>query len=100
MIIKGGSRSNGAQLGCYLIKTGENARVKVLELPASARSVSEAVRNMERMGKATRGEKVLYHAQINPNPGKPMWKEIGFGRRTFSQRSSGWRASPASSSTT
>jgi hypothetical protein len=29
---------------------------------------------MERMGKATRGEKVLYHAQINPNPGEPMWK--------------------------
>jgi hypothetical protein len=29
---------------------------------------------MERMGKATRGEKVLYHAQINPNPGEPMWE--------------------------
>jgi len=74
MIIKGGSRSNGAQLGRYLMETGENAEVKVLELPASARSVPEAVRDMERMGKATRGEKVLYHAQINPNPGEPMWK--------------------------
>ena len=74
MIIKGGSRSNGAQLGRYLMETGENAEVNVLELPDSARSVEEAVRDMERMGKATRGEKVLYHAQINPNPGETMWK--------------------------
>lgn len=74
MIIKGGSRSNGAQLGRYLMETGENAEVNVLELPDSARSVGEAVRDMERMGKVTRGEKVLYHAQINPNPGEPMWK--------------------------
>jgi hypothetical protein len=74
MIIKGGSRSNGAQLGRYLMEKGENAEVEVLELPASARSVGEAVRDMERMGKATRGEKVLYHAQINPNPGEPMWE--------------------------
>jgi hypothetical protein len=75
MIIKGGSRSNGAQLGRYLMEKGENAEVEVLELPASARSVGEAVRDMERMGKATRGEKVLYHAQINPNPGEPMQRE-------------------------
>ena len=74
MIIKGGSRSNGAQLGRYLMETGENVEVKVLELPGSARSVPEAVRDMERMGKATRGEKVLYHAQINPNPGELMWE--------------------------
>ena len=74
MIIKGGSRSNGAQLGRYLMEKGENAEVEVLELPASARSVGEAVRDMERMGKATRGEKTLYHAQINPNPGEPMWE--------------------------
>ncbi|PQJ26719.1 hypothetical protein BSZ35_19200 [Salinibacter sp. 10B] len=74
MIIKGGSRSNGAQLGRYLMQTGENIEVKVLELPSSARSVEEAIRDMERMGKATRGEKVLYHAQINPNPGEPMWR--------------------------
>jgi hypothetical protein len=56
------------------METGENVEVKVLELPDSARSVEEAVRDMERMGKATRGEKTLYHAQINPNPGEAMWK--------------------------
>jgi len=75
MIIKGGSRSNGAQLGRYLTQQGENERVVVLEYPASSRGAREAIRDMERMGKATRGEKTLYHAQINPNPRDSMQRE-------------------------
>ena len=72
MIIQGGSRSNAGQLGRYLLNEAANDRVAVLECPASARDVPEALEDMERMGRMTRGSKTLYHAQINPAPGYDM----------------------------
>jgi hypothetical protein len=72
MIIQGGSRSNAGQLGRYLLNEAANDRVAVLEVPASARDVPEALKDMERLGQMTRGRKTLYHAQINPAPDHVM----------------------------
>lgn len=78
MIIQGGSRSNAGKLGRYLLNKAANDRVAVFEVPDSARDVPEALKDMERMGKMTCGQKTLYHAQINPAPGYVMrpldWK--------------------------
>jgi hypothetical protein len=75
MIIQGGSRSNAGQLGRYLLNEAANDRVDVLGVPDHARNLTEALRDMERMGQMTRGTKTLYHAQINPAPGYDMRPE-------------------------
>ena len=66
MIIKGGSRANAGQLSRYLENQGANDNVEVLELPAYANDLGQAIGDMERVGAMTRAKKTLYHAQVNP----------------------------------
>jgi len=73
MVIKGKTRGNGKQLGEYLIDKGQrvNDFVTVLDVRGtSARSPKDALVEMSLMGELTKGEKTLYHAQINPAIGE------------------------------
>lgn len=77
MVIKGKTRGNGKQLGEYLIDKGKkvNDFVTVLEVKGStSRNPKFALVEMSLAGELTKGEKSLYHAQINPAIGedKPM----------------------------
>lgn len=73
MVIKGKTRGNGKQLGEYLIDKGSrvNDFVTVLDVRGtSTRRPKEALIEMSLMGELTKGEKTLYHAQINPAIGE------------------------------
>lgn len=66
MIIKGKSRGNGAQLGPYLLKRGENEDLRAVEIRGlAADNVPDAVREMDALGAGARTKKSLYHASIN-----------------------------------
>lgn len=66
MIIKGKSRGNGAQLGRYLVRHGENEIIRVVEIRGlSATDVPSAVLEMDALAAGARTEKGLYHAHIN-----------------------------------
>jgi Relaxase/Mobilisation nuclease domain len=66
VIIKGGARGDGAQLGRYLVTPGQNERVEVIEVRGTcAQDVPGAVREMDAVSLCTRCTKPLYHASIN-----------------------------------
>jgi hypothetical protein len=66
VIIKGGARGNGAQLGRYLVTPGKNERIEVIEVRGTvADDVPEAVREMDAVALCTRSSKGLYHATVN-----------------------------------
>ena len=66
MIIKGGARGNGAQLGRYLVTPGQNERIAVIEVRGTvAGDVPGAVREMDAVSLCTRCTKPLYHASVN-----------------------------------
>jgi hypothetical protein len=66
VIIKGGARGNGAQLGRYLVTPGHNDHVSVIEVRGTvAEDVPGAVREMDAVALCTRCTKPLYHASIN-----------------------------------
>ena len=66
MIIKGGARGNGAQLGRYLVTPGQNERIQVIEVRCTvAEDVPGAVSEMDAVSLCTRCTKPLYHASVN-----------------------------------
>jgi hypothetical protein len=66
VIIKGGARGNGAQLGRYLVTPGHNDHVSVIEVRGTvAEDVPGSVREMDAVALCTRCTKPLYHASIN-----------------------------------
>ena len=66
MIIKGGARGNGAQLGRYLVTPGQNERIQVIEVRGTvAGDVPGAVREIDAVSLCTRCTKPLYHASVN-----------------------------------
>jgi hypothetical protein len=76
MIIKGKSRSNGAQLGRYLVAPGENERVRVVEIRGvAALDVPGALLEMDALAAGAQTEKPLYHASINTRASERMTDE-------------------------
>jgi hypothetical protein len=66
VIIKGGARGNGAQLGRYLVTPGQNERIQVIEVRGTvAEDVPGAVSEMDAVSLCTRCTKPLYHASVN-----------------------------------
>lgn len=90
MIIKGGSRAAPGQLAYHLQRVDTNERVRILELDSPASNLKEAFRDWQTLSEGTRGEKGLYHANIDPHAKYDMtpaqWKraadvlekELGF----------------------
>lgn len=73
MVTKGKARANAFQLGAYLIDNAkkENERIKIIEVRSgSTNDLKAALLDMELANENTmRGEKPLYHMQINPAKG-------------------------------
>jgi hypothetical protein len=73
VIVKGGSRSNGAFFARHLMRADTNERVAVIEMRGMvAQTVPEAFREMEAMARGTRTTKPFYHASMNPDPGETL----------------------------
>jgi hypothetical protein len=72
MIIKGGSRTNGQQLGRYLTAKGENENVRVMDVRgASTQDAAKAVLEFSLASELTkRGKNGLYSASISPAVGE------------------------------
>lgn len=80
MVIKGRSRSNGAQLAEYLLQSKENDRAYVLDIRGTAQphNLKKSLLEMSLSSDLTkRGKLGLYHAQVNPAIGEdqPMTPE-------------------------
>ena len=76
MIIKGGTRAGGADLGVHLNRTDTNERVRVLELRGVAGvNLDQALREMEAFGAGTRCKSPLYHANIDPRADERLTPE-------------------------
>ncbi|RZK45072.1 MAG: relaxase [Hymenobacter sp.] len=72
MIIKGGSRTNGQQLGRYLTAKGENEQVQVFDVRgATTQDAAKAVLEFSLASELTkRGKNGLYSASISPAVGE------------------------------
>jgi hypothetical protein len=76
VIIKGGTRAGGADLGVHLNRTDTNERVRLLELRGVAGvNLDQALREMEALGAGTRCKSPLYHANIDPRAGERLTPE-------------------------
>ncbi len=76
MIIKGGTRAGGADLGIHLNRTDTNERVRLLELRGVAGvNLDQALREMEAFGAGTRCKSPLYHANIDPRADERLTPE-------------------------
>ncbi|EGO93172.1 relaxase/mobilization nuclease domain-containing protein, partial [Acidiphilium sp. PM] len=76
MIIKGGTRAGGADLGVHLSRTDTNERVLLLELRGVAgMNLDQALREMEAFGAGTRCKSPLYHANIDPRADERLTPE-------------------------
>lgn len=75
MIIKGSSRGAPGQLAKHLLRADTNERVKVLELQSPTGDLREALRDWQCLAEGTRGEKGLYHANIDPEAHYEMTAE-------------------------
>lgn len=73
MIVLGKSRGNAGQLAAYLLRQGDNDRPpEIIEVSGYGSSLKTTLECMDEAGRDSRGEKTLYHAQINPEPGHPV----------------------------
>jgi len=74
VVIRGGIRGDGAQVGRYLLSTKENEAVRILEvdgvLHADKKALKKTLFSMSSTSELTKSEKGLYHAQINPAIGE------------------------------
>lgn len=77
MIVKGKSRSNGVQLGAYLLSMEVNEEVRVLDISGMATDdLAQALIEMQEItDRGQRGVKGLYHAVISPQPGYALNEE-------------------------
>ena len=75
MIIKGSSRAGPSQLARHLQRTDTNERVETLQLDSPTDSLAEALRDWQLIASGTRGEKGLYHANIDPDERYTMTPE-------------------------
>ncbi|TXI24141.1 MAG: hypothetical protein E6Q61_05410 [Nitrosomonas sp.] len=76
MIIKGNSRGNTKFFTSHLLNAEQNERVEVKEIRGfSADTVPDAFKELSIMGAASRGERIFYHASINPEKGETLTPE-------------------------
>jgi len=75
MIIKGSSRAGPSQLARHLQRADTNERVEIIQLDSPIGSLKEAFRDWQLLCSGTRGEKGLYHANIDPDARYPMTPE-------------------------
>lgn len=77
MIVKGKSRSNGVQLGAYLLSMEANEEVRVLEISGMATDdLTQALIEMQEItDRGQRGVKGLYHSIISPQPGYQLTED-------------------------
>lgn len=75
MIIKGASRAGPRQLARHLQRADTNERVQVVQLDSPTESLLEAFRDWQLLASGTRGDKGLYHANIDPDARYPMTAE-------------------------
>ncbi|MEK7994699.1 MAG: relaxase/mobilization nuclease domain-containing protein [Planctomycetota bacterium] len=75
MIIKGGSRAGPRQLARHLQRADTNERVQVVQLDSPTENLLEAFRDWQLLSSGTRGDKGLYHANIDPDARYPMTAE-------------------------
>jgi hypothetical protein len=75
MIIKGSSRAGPSQLSRHLQRTDTNERVNILQLDSPTESLAEALRDWQFLSTGTRGDKGLYHANIDPDARYTMTPE-------------------------
>lgn len=76
MIIKGGSRSGPKQLAAHLLRTDTNETVRILDVDFSASGdLTDALIKMQTLTMGTRGNKGLYHANIDPEAHYEMTDE-------------------------
>lgn len=80
MVIRGRSRSNGAQLADYLLNSRENERARIIDIRGTAQpdSLKKSLLEMSLSSELTKtGDKGLYHAQVNPAIGedRPMTQD-------------------------
>ncbi|MEO6520339.1 MAG: hypothetical protein ABIN91_01570 [Mucilaginibacter sp.] len=72
MVIGGKIRSNAPQLADYLLATGENERIMIMDVDgnsdADERQLKAMLYSMELNSELTRSKNSVYHAYINPNP--------------------------------
>lgn len=67
MVIKGGSRGGPRQLARHLQRGDTNERVEIIELQSGIQDLDTTFRDWQLMTEATRGQKGLYHANIDPD---------------------------------
>jgi hypothetical protein len=76
VIIKGGSRKNGAFFARHLMNAKDNDRVCLVEVTGFAHDdVADAFRDMKAIAKGTRCENYFYHADMNPREGEQLTQE-------------------------
>lgn len=72
MVIAGKIRSNAPQLASYLLATGKNEHITIMDVDgrhnANATHLKEMLYSMELNSELTRSRNSIYHAYINPNP--------------------------------
>jgi hypothetical protein len=75
MIIKGSSRAGPSQLARHLQRADTNERVEIVQLDSPTGDLKEAFRDWQLLSTGTRGDKGLYHANIDPDARYPMTPE-------------------------
>lgn len=76
MIIKGAARAAPAKLAKHLERGDTNEHVELLEFEGVAtENLAEALADMQALASGTRGQKGLYHANIDPHADYPMTRE-------------------------
>jgi hypothetical protein len=68
MVIRGGVRGNGAQLGRYLTERADNDNISVFDIRGTSQpdDLKMSLLEMSLTSELTMSDKGLYHAQINP----------------------------------
>lgn len=74
MVIKGRSRTNGSQLASYLLTKGQNESIQILDVDGRGATNDNLFRqtllSMSLTSELSKGNKGLYHAQVNPAYGE------------------------------
>ena len=76
IIVKGAARTDGAQLGRYLLSQGGNSSTSLVGMSGmSGRDLPHALAMAQAAAEQGRGEKPFWHAQINPAEGVCLTRE-------------------------
>ena len=95
IIIKGGARTDGAQLGRYLLSQGDNTSTTLIDITGMAgRNLANAMAMAQAAAEQTKGQKPFWHAQINPAEGVNLTREQQFMAIEVLERHLGLQGQP------